>query len=389
MNRTPAITQLGLACLAVMLLAIAPAQALTVVATVDTSTMQAKPDHELDASVTVEISEENPGLAQQLADGDARIDTTYQWSWLSDGSYSYPDPTDETWTRGSFPTVGTKTIRCRVEATLILIDPETGQESVVTTASDTGEATVEVFLYQVEVEVAKTTLAAGAINSDPHSTAVTVTVTPHDAGVGVDLSIVGGGLGFEGTEGTGENTRRWWGPAYIYIDWYCHNAGDAEPLGWGTDDNGIITATLVSSNKIGDSCAVRAYIASHDQAGVSPTVSFEVGTAELTVPDYFLPGGNQVTVTRTASNDEPLSGHTLFTYVNTVKVDGEWIEFSQSEWETNPSDCTAALAPYASITSGGETATDSNGKTTPTVTVTNDEGVERVKVQSLDVTVHP
>ena len=44
MNRTTSITRLGLACLGVMLLATAPAQALTVVATVGTSTMQAKPD---------------------------------------------------------------------------------------------------------------------------------------------------------------------------------------------------------------------------------------------------------------------------------------------------------------------------------------------------------
>ena len=265
--------------------------------------------------------------------------------------------------------------------------PGDGEEIVLATGVGFDEETVQVDVYTVEVRADKTELAAGAIDTEPHRTVITVEVTPGDPWVQVDLSIVGGGLGYTGEEGAGESYVNWHGPAKLDFGggrWLP--AGDP-PMSGTTDETGSFTVNLISSNMIEDSCAV--YAQCGDEDDTTPTITFKEGTTEFPAVDFFLGGTFEKTVTRLGCGDEPLDGHLMVIHVASVTVAGAKIEPSDDEWRNDFEGCKHRLAPYAEPCIPYRLATGTDGKARVSISVADNEDIEGLETRCLDLSIHP
>ena len=380
-------------CIATLLLISTSAHAgsLVVNVTVTVDRNAAMVNQEINAEATCDYYYSGTDtIAEQLASGEAEIRVTdVGWEWLDDGDFEFDEMDmmmSTSW--GSFPTEGTKTIRYTVGCEVVRIDQQTGEETTLATGVGFDEETVQVDVYTVTVTAGRTELAAGAVDTEPHRTTITVEVSPGDPGIQVDLTIVDGGAGYTGEVGENPYRTTWHGPAKLTLGPYWHTPGQP-PVNGTTDENGQFTATLISSNQINDSCKVHAQC--DEEEDDTATINFTFGDVTLSGPQCFFLGDNEQIATREASDGTPLSWHDLLIFVRGVKVNGAWIEPTQSEWESDFAGSKARVDPYAEAANAQVPSvlhgmTNDDGQFTATITLKY--GPEKVKCDVLDLSVH-
>lgn len=241
-------------------------------------------------------------------------------------------------------------------------------------------------VYKVETVSGKTEIAAGALNSAPHQTYITVHVTPAvSASVAVWL-VDGDGFKTGSPETYSGHSLIVEGPAKIEGSGLTFISGGSTPssaaIVVNTDSDGDAVLTLTSSNEINETCKV------HAKANtVPPTmtgseasciVKFLQGDQTITLPDY-LPANTEITaIVKRSLGGVALPGHDTVFYVSSVKVNGTTILFNY----TSPT----ALDVYAKVVSGDERKpTDSSGEAKAHVKIMDVSGLENVEVSSRDL----
>ncbi len=242
---------------------------------------------------------------------------------------------------------------------------------------DTASGTVTVEAAKLELAVDKSEIAAGGVNSAPHQTGFTVSVTPAEV-VSVTISMQGG-VGQEYAE-DGE----------VYIERrdasVALSTGEVLPPGGQvtvqTSTAGTITGTLTSSNLAAGTCTLGAQATIDGETfSDSKAVTFVFGEQTLDIPDV-LPPEFTAEVTRTFGGDA-LDRHKQVVYIREVVVNGETRVLEPSK----PSGAARAEQnKYALITPpGGITGTD--GRATVRVRLKDVEGLETVRMRTRDITV--
>jgi hypothetical protein len=232
-----------------------------------------------------------------------------------------------------------------------------------------------------------TAVAAGALDSAPHQTEVTIQVTPPGS-YPVMVWLQGGGGYGTGTTShfTGAPINQS-GPARISASGTTFAAGsDAAPsqraMVVTTDASGRAVAVLTSSNLIGEQCTVCARAGNVPgeaafQAQSAP-VTFEQGTMSLAFPQSLTSGGD---VTATASltyKGQPLPGHDIALYVNRVRTSGVETVFTAA----NP----AGLTTFAAVRSGDvRQFSSATGQNVASVYIAPNDSLEFVEVNVVDL----
>ncbi len=237
------------------------------------------------------------------------------------------------------------------------------------------------------VTVGSTHIAAGALDSLPHQTQVTVQLSaPVISPVAVWIT---GGSGYGmGTESYADQVLNLEGPAKIQAGGQTFTAGCSNPstaaivVTTGMDGKAVLT--LTSSNKIDQTCTVHAKAGSDTSLtgsqGQSPEITFDKGDQSVTISS-ILTRGTTITASVVRSfAGSPLQSHDTVVYVSSVVVDGTTHDF-------NPY-YPFALNAYAEVVFEDiRQLTDSAGEVHAQVQIKTDPDLQQVTVQSRDLQV--
>lgn len=244
---------------------------------------------------------------------------------------------------------------------------------------DWSRLTVEYEEKGLTLEVAKAEIAAGGVNSAPHQTGFTISVTPPQV-VSVTINMQGG-VGQEYTV-DGE----------VYIERRDASAvlSTGEVLSPGgqvvvqTSAEGIITGTLCSSNLATGTCTLSAQATLDGELVTdSETVTFAFGEQVVTIPELLTVETELVAEATRILNSQPLDGHKQIFYLGELVIDGQVVDIES----TTPSgQARAQQNKYVKISPFGK-KTGADGKAAVRFVLKDIEGLEEIEMITRDVTV--
>lgn len=226
------------------------------------------------------------------------------------------------------------------------------------------------------VSVAETEIAAGALQSAPHQTTITIQLS---SAVSCPVQVwLQGGVGVDdpSTVQSDGFATAVWNDQIFEADAVNPSKASIEVL---TNANGVATLLLTSSNQIDETCVVHARVGTIRSDDVSQAksapVKFEQGVLELSLPNSLKAGSTVTASVKLTHKGEPLAGHNIALYVNKVRVYG----VEQILDPANPE----SLSSYATIIrDNNPMITDENGKYTVSLLLTAIEALGKIELKA-------
>lgn len=238
------------------------------------------------------------------------------------------------------------------------------------------------------VTASSTEIAAGAVETAPHQTLVTLQVSPPGT-YPVAVWLEGGdGFGVGTAQHFAGGAFRRSGAATISGDGHTFAAGGDTPseeaIRVMTNADGRAELVLTSSNEIGEQCTVHARagtgIAVGGAQANSPPIVFAKGDLRVTFPGTLVAGAPAGALVSRTFKGQPLEGHDIVFFVRRIRVAGLI--------EVIDEDAPGVFDRYASIDpSERRVLTDADGNAAASVMIGDDGGLEFVEVSAQDLQV--